>query len=432
MNREKSIKAFDEAQQYIPGGVNSPVRAYKSVGTNPLFIKKAKGAYVEDIDGNKYIDFISSWGPLILGHANEKILSALNEAMVNGTSFGAPTEVETKMAKLICEMVPSVERVRMVNSGTEATMSAIRLARGYTKREKVIKFAGCYHGHGDSFLIKAGSGALTFGAPDSPGVTKGTAQDTIIADYNNLDSVKQLFEDHKENVACIIVEPVAGNMGVVAPQDGFLQGLRDLCDQYSSLLIFDEVITGFRASKGGAQQKFNVMPDITTLGKIIGGGLPVGAYGGKAEIMDQLAPNGPIYQAGTLSGNPLAMAAGIAMLSELNNNDKVYTEIERKADILEKGIRANIKSTGVKAVLNRVGSVMTVFFTESEKVESFAEAMTSDTEKYAIYFREMLAQGIYSAPAQYEGMFVSYAHSDEDIQKTIEANRISLLKVKNQ
>lgn len=429
MEYNNSIKAFEKSQKFIPGGVNSPVRAFKSVGANPVFIKKAKGAHLEDVDGNKYIDFISSWGPLILGHANDKILSAINEAMINGTSFGAPTEVETEMAELICEMIPSVEKVRMVNSGTEATMSAIRLARGYTQKEKVIKFAGCYHGHGDSFLIKAGSGALTFGAPDSPGVTKGIAQDTLIADYNNIGSVETLFNENPNNIACVIIEPIAGNMGVVPPNEGFLQDLRQLCDNNNTLLIFDEVITGFRASQGGAQQLYNITPDLTTLGKIIGGGLPVGAYGGKAEIMDQLAPNGAIYQAGTLSGNPLAMAAGKAMLTELNNNPEIYSDIEKKASKLEAGIRQNIQKTGVNAILNRVGSVMTLFFTDRPQVTSFDDAMSSDTEKYAKYFRNMLEQGIYLAPAQFEGMFVSYAHTDDDIEKTIAANLNSLLQL---
>ena len=314
MEFNKSIEAFKKSQELIPGGVNSPVRAFKSVKLNPVFIAKGKGAYITDIDGNQYIDFVSSWGPLIFGHVHDTILTAINEAAQKGTSFGAPNEYETEMAELIVEMVPSIEKVRMVNSGTEATMSAIRLARGYTKRECFVKFAGNYHGHGDSFLIKAGSGAITLGLPDSPGVTQGNAKDTLIAEYNNLDSVRKLFQEKGNDIAAIIVEPVAGNMGVVLPEKGFLQGLRDICTEYGALLIFDEVITGFRLAKGGAQEYFNVMPDLTTLGKIIGGGLPVGAYGGRKEIMDMLAPIGPVYQAGTLSGNPLAMAAGIAML----------------------------------------------------------------------------------------------------------------------
>ncbi|MEI6851525.1 MAG: glutamate-1-semialdehyde 2,1-aminomutase, partial [Bacteroidota bacterium] len=359
MQFTKSIEAFKKAQEIIPGGVNSPVRAFKSVKLNPVFISKAKGAYVTDIDGNLYIDFVASWGPLIFGHAHDIILAAINEAAQKGTSYGAPTEYETRMAELIVEMVPSIEKVRMVNSGTEATMSAIRLARGYTKRECIVKFAGNYHGHGDSFLIRAGSGAITLGLPDSPGVTSGIAKDTLIAEYNNLESVKSLFKEKGNEIAAIIVEPVAGNMGVVLPAKGFLQGLREIATKYGALLIFDEVITGFRLAKGGAQEYYNVMPDLTTLGKIIGGGLPVGAYGGRKEIMDMLAPIGPVYQAGTLSGNPLAMAAGIAMLTLIKETPDFYAELERKAAKLEKGIMTNMEQTGVKGLINRVGSMMT-------------------------------------------------------------------------
>ena len=422
MQFSKSIEAFKQAQQSIPGGVNSPVRAFKSVNLNPVFIESAKGSKVVDIDGNQYTDFVSSWGPLIFGHAHPEIVSAINEAAQKGTSYGAPTLYETEMAELIAEMVPSIEKVRMVNSGTEATMSAIRLARGYTGREKIVKFIGNYHGHGDSFLIKAGSGAITLGLPDSPGVTAGNAKDTLLANYNDLASVEQLFNEDGENIAAIIVEPVAGNMGVVLPEKGFLEGLREIATKNGALLIFDEVITGFRLAKGGAQEYFNVMPDITTLGKIIGGGLPVGAYGGKKEIMDQLAPNGPIYQAGTLSGNPLAMAAGSTMLKLILNTADFYPELERKAKELEEGIRNNLKETGIKAVLNRVGSMMTLFFTNEEKVSSYEEAMNADTTRYAKYFKLSLESGMYIAPSQFECLFVSYAHTDEDIDNIISAN----------
>lgn len=422
MQFSKSIEAFKQAQQSIPGGVNSPVRAFKSVNLNPVFIESAKGSKVVDIDGNQYTDFVSSWGPLIFGHAHPEIVSAINEAAQKGTSYGAPTLYETEMAELIVEMVPSIEKVRMVNSGTEATMSAIRLARGYTGREKIVKFIGNYHGHGDSFLIKAGSGAITLGLPDSPGVTAGNAKDTLLANYNDLASVEQLFNEDGENIAAIIVEPVAGNMGVVLPEKGFLEGLREIATKNGALLIFDEVITGFRLAKGGAQEYFNVMPDITTLGKIIGGGLPVGAYGGKKEIMDQLAPNGPIYQAGTLSGNPLAMAAGSTMLKLILNTADFYPELEQKAKKLEEGIRNNLKETGIKAVLNRVGSMMTLFFTNEEKVSSYEEAMSADTTRYAKYFKLSLESGMYIAPSQFECLFVSYAHTDEDIDNIINAN----------
>ncbi|WP_372652767.1 glutamate-1-semialdehyde 2,1-aminomutase [Draconibacterium sp.] len=431
MQFSKSIEAFQQAQQSIPGGVNSPVRAFKSVNLNPVFIDCAKGAKVVDLDGNQYTDFVSSWGPLIFGHAHPEIVSAINEAAQKGTSYGAPTLYETEMAELIVEMVPSIEKVRMVNSGTEATMSAIRLARGYTGREKIVKFVGNYHGHGDSFLIKAGSGAITLGLPDSPGVTAGNAKDTLLANYNDLSSVEQLFSEDGENIAAIIVEPVAGNMGVVLPEKGFLEGLRDIATKNDALLLFDEVITGFRLAKGGAQEYFNVMPDITTLGKIIGGGLPVGAYGGKKEIMDQLAPNGPIYQAGTLSGNPLAMAAGSTMLKLILNTADFYPELERKAKKLEEGIRNNLKETGIKAVLNRVGSMMTLFFTNEEKVSSYEEAMSADTKRYAEYFKLSLESGMYIAPSQFECLFVSYVHTDEDIDNIINANLNALKELKD-
>ncbi|WP_346857160.1 glutamate-1-semialdehyde 2,1-aminomutase [uncultured Draconibacterium sp.] len=431
MQFSKSIEAFQQAQKSIPGGVNSPVRAFKSVKLNPVFIESAKGATIIDIDGNKFTDFVASWGPLIFGHAHEKIVAAINEAALKGTSYGAPTTYETEMAELIVEMVPSVEKVRMVNSGTEATMSAIRLARGYTGREKILKFVGNYHGHGDSFLIKAGSGAITLGLPDSPGVTAGNAKDTLLANYNDLGSVEKIFAEEGKNIAAIIVEPVAGNMGVVLPEKGFLEGLREIATQNGALLIFDEVITGFRLAKGGAQEYFGVMPDITTLGKIIGGGLPVGAYGGKKEIMDQLAPVGPVYQAGTLSGNPLAMAAGSTMLKLILNTPDFYSELERKAKKLHEGILNNLKTTGIKGVVNRVGSMMTLFFTDEEKVSSFDEAMNSNTDWYAQYFKLSLESGIYIAPSQFECLFVSYAHSDEDIDNIINANLNALKKLKD-
>ena len=429
MQFNKSITAFERAQKSIPGGVNSPVRAFKSVGLNPVFVKNAKGTTITDLDGNQYIDCLASWGPMLFGHAHERILSAISEAALNGTSFGAPSENETVMAELIIKMVPSVEMVRMVSSGTEATMSAIRLARGYTGREAFVKFAGNYHGHGDSFLIKAGSGAMTLGIPNSPGITKGTAKDTLMAEYNNLASVEALFLEKGSEIAAVILEPVAGNMGVVVPTKEFLQGLRDLTTKYGALLIFDEVITGFRLAKGGAQEYFGIMPDLTTLGKIIGGGLPVGAYGGRKEIMEMMAPVGPVYQAGTLSGNPLAMAAGIAMLHMIDETKDLYSEMERKAARLEDGILQNLKVTGVKGVVNRVGSMMTLFFTDSAQISNLDEAMTSDTDRYANYFKHSLESGIYLAPSQFECLFVSYAHSDKEIDAMIEANLRALTKL---
>lgn len=429
MNTEKSIIAFKKACEIIPGGVNSPVRAFKSVGGQPILISKGKGSKITDIDGNEYIDFISSWGPLILGHAYPPIVEAIQKAAELGTSYGAPTLQETEMAELIVSMMPSIEMVRMVSSGTEATMSAIRLARGVTGRSKILKFAGCYHGHGDSFLIKAGSGALTLGLPDSPGVPESIAKDTLTANYNDITSVEKIFAEFGQEIAAVIVEPVAANMGVVLPQKDFFEGLRSITETYGALLIFDEVITGFRLATGGAQQYYGVMPDITTLGKIIGGGLPVGAYGGKKAIMEQLAPVGPIYQAGTLSGNPLAMAAGIEMLKTLKNNPSIYTELEKKAVKLENGLKENLQKTGHKAVINRVGSLLTLFFTDLEKVESFDDVMKSDKEKYARYFRMAMESGIYLAPSQFEAAFISNAHSDEDIEKTIEASLKAMMEL---
>jgi len=425
LKTEKSKKLFEDAKKYIPGGVNSPVRAFKSVGGDPLFITKGKGSKFYDADGNEYIDYIGSWGPHLFGHNPQFIKNALLKAVENGTSFGAPTELEIKMANLIVDLVPSIEKVRMVNSGTEATMSAIRAARGFTGKEKFIKFEGCYHGHADYFLIKAGSGALTLGVPTSPGVTKGNAADTLIADYNNIESVKNLIKTNKGELAAVIIEPIAGNMGVVSSNKNFLLELRSLCSEENIVLIFDEVMTGFRVAAGGAQEVSGVTPDISTFGKIIGGGLPVGAFGGKAEIMNMIAPAGPVYQAGTLSGNPLAMAAGIAALSHIKKHPKVYDELEIKSSYLENGFKKNLDSVGKKYAMNRVGSMMCMFFTE-EPVTDFNSAFISDTELYGKYYHQMLQRGIYLAPAQFEALFVSTAHSNEDLDKTIKAHLESL------
>tara|TARA_B100001059_G_scaffold44240_1_gene36531 strand:+ start:1198 stop:2481 length:1284 start_codon:yes stop_codon:yes gene_type:complete len=427
MNYSKSINEFSTAKELIPGGVNSPVRAFKNVNCSPVFIASAKGSQIIDIDGNKYIDFVSSWGPMILGHANEIVLNAISTSAKNGTSYGAPTQVESLMAKKIIDMVPSVEQVRMVNSGTEATMSAIRLARGYTQKECIIKFSGNYHGHGDSFLIKAGSGALTLGLPDSPGVTKNTAKDTLIADFNDLNSVEQLLIDKKDKVAAIIVEPVAGNMGLVLPKNGFLKGLKDLSKKYNCLLIFDEVMTGFRLAAGGAQEYYDVIPDLTTLGKIIGGGLPVGAYGGRKDIMDFLAPNGPVYQAGTLSGNPLAMSAGLSVLNKLDNN--VYDKLESISKKIHDGLLNNIIETNTDAIINRNGSMLTMFFTKKKEINNYDDAMSCDLEKFAKYFKLMLDRGIYLPPSQFECLFFSTKLTDVDINDFLAANRESLYKL---
>ncbi|TKG96019.1 glutamate-1-semialdehyde-2,1-aminomutase [Puteibacter caeruleilacunae] len=426
MNTNNSKQAFQEAVKHIPGGVNSPVRAFKSVGGNPLFIQSATGAKITDIDQNEYIDYVGSWGPMILGHSHPTVTQALQNTLLSGTSFGAPTLLETEMANLICEMMPSIESVRMVNSGTEATMSALRLARGYTKRDLVIKFEGCYHGHGDSFLIKAGSGALTFGTPNSPGITKGTAHDTLTAEYNNLQSVTNLFDKYKDQIAAVILEPVTGNMGVIKPTDEFINGIRKACTDNGALLIFDEVMTGFRVAKGGAQQLLGITPDLTTMGKIIGGGLPVGAYGGKKEIMDLLAPNGPVYQAGTLSGNPMAMSAGLATLQILNESSTCYDELEQKSAFLVDGLERNLKEVGFPGVINRVGSMFTLFFTQQKTVNNFIDVMSCDTDLFAEYFKLSLESGIYTAPSQFEAGFVSLAHTQEDLQQTIDANKSAL------
>ena len=423
--KEKSKFLFDKAKNLIPGGVNSPVRAFKAVGGDPLFIKSAKGAYLFDEDGNKFIELINSWGPMILGHANEEIENAVIEALKKSPSFGGPTKAEVEIAELIIGMVPSIEKVRMVNSGTEATMSAIRLARGYTGRDKIIKFEGCYHGHGDSFLISAGSGAATMGTPDSPGVTKGTAGDTLTAPYNNLEAVDELIQKNKDEIAAIIIEPVAGNMGCVLPKEGYLEGLRKLCDTHGIVYIFDEVMTGFRLAKGGAQEVFNVMPDLTTLGKIIGGGMPVGAYGGKKEIMDHVSPAGPVYQAGTLSGNPIAMSAGLVMLNQLNTHDEIYTNLDKIANRIKKGFEANLGKVGKRYTINSIGSMISLFFTDNE-VSDFDSAKTSDTELFGRYFNAMLENGIYLAPSQFETLFLSTSINEQIADQIIEANLKSL------
>lgn len=428
MNISKSEQLFAEAKKYIPGGVNSPVRAFNSVGGNPLFIKEGKGSKFTDVDGNEYIDYIGSWGPHLFGHNPQFITDALYEALKGGTSFGAPTEIEIRMAELITELVPSMEKVRMVNSGTEATMSAIRAARGYTGREKFIKFEGCYHGHADYFLIKAGSGALTLGVPTSPGVTKGNAADTLLAQFNDINSIKELVTNNKNEIAAIIIEPIAGNMGVIQAEDSFIKEVRSICDEEGIVLVFDEVMTGFRVAKGGAQEVLGITPDLSTFGKIIGGGLPVGAFGGKKEIMDKIAPVGPIYQAGTLSGNPLAMSAGFAALNHIKNNPSIYNDLEEKSDYLSKGFANNLDKIGKKYAMNRIGSMMCMFFVE-ENVTDFQSAVKSNTELYGKYFHKMLENGIYLAPAQFEALFVSTAHSKEDLDKTILAHYNSLIEI---
>jgi len=425
MDTTNSTRLFGEAKKIIPGGVNSPVRAFKSVGGNPLFIEKAFGSKIYDVDGNEFIDYIGSWGPHIFGHNPSFIKEALLKAVEKGMSFGAPTELEVQIAKVVTELVPSVEMVRMVNSGTEATMSAVRVARGYTGKEKIIKFEGCYHGHADFFLIKAGSGALTLGVPTSPGVTKGNAADTLIADFNNIESVKNVILANKNEIAAIIIEAIVGNMGVVKADENFIKELRALCDEEKIVLIIDEVMTGFRVAKGGAQEILGVNADLSTFGKIIGGGLPVGAFGGKKEIMDLVAPAGPVYQAGTLSGNPLAMSAGYAALSYIRGHPTLYDELEEKSAYLEKGIKENLNRLNKNYKINRVGSMLTLFFTEGE-VKDFSSAVKSNTKLYGKYFQEMLKRGIYLPPAQFEAFFISTAHTKEDLDKTIKANFESL------
>lgn len=417
---DRSKKLFEEAKKVIPGGVNSPVRAFKSVGGTPVFIKNAKGAYLFDEDNNKYIDFISSWGPMIIGHAHPEIIKAVNEQSNNGTSYGIPTELETKMAQLVVSLAPNVDKIRFVNSGTEACMSAIRLARGYTKRDKIIKFAGCYHGHSDSFLIQAGSGASTFGIPNSPGVTKGTASDTLLANFNDVSQVKRLFNEYKNEIAAVIVEPVAGNMGCVLPQKEFIEDLRKLCSLYNTVLVFDEVMTGFRLALGGAQEILGIDADLVTYGKVIGGGLPVGAFGGKEEIMNFLAPDGPVYQAGTLSGNPIAMSAGYAMLKHLSLNKNIYESLEKKTSYLKKGMEEVMQATNLPFQINCLGSMISLHFTEDPVID-FLSAQKGDNTIFKNYFHGMLSQGIYLPPSAYESYFLNDAISFEDLDFTLKS-----------
>lgn len=425
MNTEKSSKLFAEAQKHIPGGVNSPVRAFKSVGRDPLYIAKAKGAKIWDVDGNEFVDYIGSWGPMILGHAQTDVIRAIQKAAPKSTSFGASNIKEIALAKLVKKFVPSVEIVRMVNSGTEATMSAMRLARAFTGCEKIIKFEGCYHGHGDSFLSKAGSGVMTLGLPDSPGVTKSTARDTLNAKYNDIEAVHELIEQNKDEIAAVFIEPVAGNMGLVQADKDFLKSLRDVCTNENILLVFDEVMTGFRLARGGAQELYGVKPDLTAFGKIIGGGLPVGAYGGRREIMQMVAPSGSVYQAGTLSGNPLAMTAGLETLKAIDADADFYTDLAESCDYLYEGIRKNLHELGLNYTLNVCGSMFTLFFTDPE-VTDFDSAKRADTELFAAYFRAMLESGIYLPPSQFEACFVSAAHNKQDFDRTIKANRQAL------
>lgn len=420
MRYQRSSELFKAAQEVIPGGVNSPVRAFKSVGGTPIFVEKAKGAYLYDADGNSFIDYIASWGPMILGHAFAPVIEAVTSRAELGTSFGMPTALETEIATLALKMVPNMEKIRFVNSGTEACMSAIRLARGATKREKIIKFKGCYHGHSDAFLIQAGSGAMTFGSPSSPGVTAGTAKDTLLAAYNKLEEVEALFHEYPEEIAAVIIEPVAGNMGCIPPAEGFLEGLRSLCDQYQSMLIFDEVMTGFRLAKGGAQELLGIQADIVTFGKVIGGGLPVGAFAAKKSVMKHLAPEGPVYQAGTLSGNPLAMAAGLAMLQALNGDQKIYDRLEKKTERIEIGFREVLKGRDIPFQINRLGSMISLHFTEHAVVD-FETAAFGNNPRFNSYFHGMLNEGIYLPPSAFESYFLNDALSYEDIDKTIDA-----------
>jgi glutamate-1-semialdehyde 2,1-aminomutase len=417
---KRSSALFDEAKKYIAGGVNSPVRAFNAVGGDPIFVKKAKGAYLYDEDGRELIDYISSWGPMILGHAFEPVVQALIEATKKGTSYGIPTELETKIAKLAIEMVPNIDKIRFVNSGTEACMSAIRLARGYTKKDKIIKFSGCYHGHSDAFLIQAGSGAVTFGSPNSPGVTAGTAKDTLLAEYNNLLQVEEIIEANKGEIAAIIIEPVAGNMGCVIPDDSFIKGLRKVCDDNDILLVFDEVMTGFRLAKGGAQETLGIKADIVCFGKVIGGGLPVGAFAGPDKIMSHLAPEGPVYQAGTLSGNPLAMTAGYVTLQHLNNHPEIFESVDKKTEALHNGIEGVLSKSALDYTINRYGSMLSVHFTD-EPVKDFVSSAKGNNKHFKNYFHGMLEQGIYLPPSAFESYFLNDALSYDDIDKTIEA-----------
>ncbi|MEP0134549.1 MAG: glutamate-1-semialdehyde 2,1-aminomutase [Eudoraea sp.] len=417
---QRSSALFSEAKKYIPGGVNSPVRAFKAVGGDPVFVERAQGAYLYDVDGNRLIDYISSWGPLILGHAYEPVINAVINKARLGTSFGMPTEIETELAKLAVSMVPNIDKIRFVNSGTEACMSAIRLARGFTGKEKIIKFAGCYHGHSDSFLIEAGSGAVTFGSPNSPGVTKGTAKDTLLAEYNNLESVITLIAANKSEIAAIIIEPIAGNMGCIVPSDYFMDGLRKICTEENILLVFDEVMTGFRLSRGGAQEALGIDADIVTYGKVIGGGLPVGAFASRNEIMAHLAPDGPVYQAGTLSGNPLAMSAGLAMLTELNNRPEIFDSLDQKTAYLHKGMSSVFIEHGIPHQINRFGSMISVHFTENPVID-FGSSAQGNNELFRKYFHGMLEQGIYLPPSAFESYFLNDAITYKDLDSTIEA-----------
>lgn len=417
---QRSSALFAEAEKVIPGGVNSPVRAFKSVGGTPIFAKSAKGAYVFDEDGNRFIDYINSWGPMILGHAYEPVVKAVIEKAKLGTSFGMPTEIETKIAELAVSMVPNIDKIRFVNSGTEACMSAVRLARGYTKRDKIIKFAGCYHGHSDSFLIQAGSGAITFGTPNSPGVTQGTAKDTLLARYNDIENVKQLIENNKDEIACIIIEPVAGNMGCIPPNKGFLQSLRTVCSANDILLVFDEVMTGFRLAPGGAQELYKVNADIVCFGKVIGGGLPVGAFAARNEIMNYLSPLGPVYQAGTLSGNPLAMAAGLAMLTELNNDKGIFSRLAEKTEYLHQGCSKVLNEHQIKHTINRIGSMFSIHFAEDAVVD-FESSSKGNNERFKKFFHGMLKEGIYIAPSAFETWFICDALTYQDLDDTITA-----------
>ena len=414
------MSLYDEAKRYIPGGVNSPVRAFGSVGGEPVFFARAKGAYLFDTDGKRYIDYIGSWGPMILGHAEKSVISAVQKAAEASLSFGAPSVAETTLAAKVCELMPSIEKIRMVNSGTEATMSAIRLARGFTGRDKILKFEGCYHGHSDSLLVKAGSGALTLGVPTSPGVPASVAEHTITCTYNDLEQVKEVFAEIGDQLACIIVEPIAGNMNMVTPVAGFLEGLQEICKQHGTLLIFDEVMTGFRVARGGAQAIYNIKPDLTTLGKIIGGGMAVGAFGGRADVMDYIAPSGPVYQAGTLSGNPVAMAAGLATLAGLSR-DGFYEELGAKTAKLAEGLARVAREAGIPVFTRSVGGMFGMFFSDAESVDSFGEVMKCDTDRFRKFFHGMLDAGIYLAPSAFEAGFVSICHSDEDIQATLDA-----------
>ena len=419
MNRSTTL--FNEAKDFIPGGVNSPVRAFNGVGGDPIFFDRGEGAYLYDVDGNKYIDYVGSWGPMILGHANPIIIDAVKAVLDKGLGFGAPTEIETSLAKKVCQIVPSIELVRMVSSGTEATMSAIRLARGFTGRDKILKFEGCYHGHSDSLLVKAGSGALTLGVPTSPGVPSDLAKHTLTLEYNNLEVVEDLFLEMGEEIGCIIVEPIAGNMNCIPPKEGFLEGLRKICDKYETVLIFDEVMTGFRVALGGAQEVYNVTPDLTALGKVIGGGLPVAAFGGRRDIMNQIAPIGPIYQAGTLSGNPLSRASGLAMLTALEEDKSFYKNLGRRAEYLVQGIISEAKARDIQMTSNCVGGMFGMFFSNEEKVTNFSQASSCNIELFKKFFQEMIKQGVYLAPSAYEAGFLSNAHTDEDLDKTISA-----------